>query len=93
MAPVVTVVTGMLPGGAIYRATLNGPGGPQLPEHLRELAPKRGTLVAVPSGAWVPFDLDDPRSVFAWLRGSTSVLLVEGPDLTPPMESAPGVVY
>lgn len=87
-AAVETTVRGVDPDGHRYEVVLNAPGSPVLMSPgLRVYLPEAGSFVmAAPVGLELVFSETDPVVVFAWLRRDTTVLEVEGPDLTPDLD-------
>jgi hypothetical protein len=58
---------------------------------LTQLSSRGEEVSAGPVHVAVPFDPEDPVRVFAWLRGSTDVASITGPDLTPAWTPSPEV--
>jgi hypothetical protein len=81
--------------GHLYLARLDQADGTvRLPEHLRVVAPKRGTVIYhFPTLAPVMFDIADPMAVFTWLTSATSIHDVNGPRLDPPNKRNPAARY
>lgn len=81
-----TVVVGIDKAtGVQYEVVLNGEYLPVvMSESLAAAMPKPGTpVVHGPVGVEVEFDPDDPAAVMAWLRMTTRIIGIDGPDLYP----------
>ncbi len=70
--------------GNPYEVTLTPGSAVELPAELVAVAPAAGApVVSGPAGVQVMFDPADPVAVYVWLRGSTDVVFLDGPVLTP----------